>query len=56
MDWTVLTGALAFFTLGVVVILAIVSKQKTDARKKDPNAPKSTLAKDGDPHGDPKDT
>ncbi len=55
MDWTILVGALAFFTLGVVAILAFVSKQKTDARKKDPSAPKSTLAKDTDLKGDPAD-
>lgn len=54
MDWTSLIGALAFFTLGGAVVAAIYSKRDTDARKKDPSVPKSTMAKDGDSHGDPK--
>jgi hypothetical protein len=55
MDWTILTSGLAFFTLGIFAVLAMVSKRKTDARRKDPTAPKSTLAKDGNPNGKPAD-
>jgi hypothetical protein len=46
MDGSFLLPALAFATLGIVLVLAIISKRKTDARRDDPNAPKSTLASD----------
>jgi len=55
MDWFGIVGALAFFTLGTVAVLAFVNAQKTKERKEDPNAPKSTLAKDTDSKGDPAD-
>ncbi len=38
---------LSLFTLVAVAVLALVSKARTDARRNDPHAPKSTLAKDG---------
>ena len=55
MDWTSLVGLLAFLTLGIVAVLAFVSKQRVEARKDDPTAPKSTLAADKDSHGKPAD-
>lgn len=50
-----LLPTLAFGTLLAGTIFAMVSAQKTIDRKRDPNAPKSTLAADGDPHGKPAD-
>lgn len=47
MDYSWLIPFLALFTLLGVCIFALVSKERTDARRHDPNAPKSTLAKDG---------
>ncbi len=46
MDGDFLLPALAFMTLGVVIVLAIISKKRTDARHDDPKSPKSTLASD----------
>jgi hypothetical protein len=46
MDWTFLTGALAFVTLSAAIVFAFWSKRKTDQRMDDPKAEKSTLAKD----------
>jgi hypothetical protein len=43
-------AGLSLITLMIVLIVALRSKQKTEERKKDPDAPKSALAKDGDPH------
>lgn len=37
---------LAVFTIGAVVIWALVSKKRTEQRMHDDNIPKSTLAKD----------
>lgn len=37
---------LFFFTLGAVIVFALVSKKKTEARMEDDSAPKSTLAED----------
>jgi len=37
---------LALFTLGAGIIFALVSKRRVEARRHDPDAPKSTLAKD----------
>lgn len=51
MDWTTLVSALAIVTLLAFVIIAMVSKKKTEERKKAADAPKSTLAKDKDSHG-----
>jgi hypothetical protein len=55
MDWTSLIGALAFFTLGIWVLLAFVSKQRVEKRLADPNSVKSTLAADKSSHGQPAD-
>ncbi len=46
MDGSFLVPALALVTMGIVIVLAIISKRKTDARHDDPAAPKSTLAGD----------
>ncbi|MGB3556367.1 MAG: hypothetical protein WBA25_17200 [Jannaschia sp.] len=51
-----LLPALAFGTLLGVAVFAYISQQKVLDRKKDPNAPKSTLASDKDSHGKPADT
>ena len=55
MDWSYLVGALAVVTLLAGVVVAMISKKKTEDEIHDPNDPKSTLATDGDPHGKPKD-
>jgi len=55
MDWTSLIGALAFFTLGIWILLAFISKQKVEQRLDDPNARKSTLASDKSSTGTPAD-
>jgi hypothetical protein len=46
MDTSIFLPILTFGTLFAVAIFALVSKQKVDRRRKDPNAPKSTLAAD----------
>ena len=46
---------LALFTLLVFVVLAMISKSKTEARMKDDSATKSTLAADKSSHGKPAD-
>lgn len=51
-----LLPTLAFGTMLAFIIFAIISQNKVINRKHDPNAPKSTLAADGDPHGKPADT
>jgi hypothetical protein len=38
---------LSLFTLLAVAVLALISKERTKERMHDPNAPVSTLAKDG---------
>jgi hypothetical protein len=38
---------LSLFTLLAVAVLALISKERTKDRMRDPNAPVSTLAKDG---------
>lgn len=55
MDWTFLTGALALFTLLAVVVIAYTSKRRTEQRKNNPAAEKSTLAKDKSSDGKPAD-
>ncbi len=55
MDWTSLIAVLAFFTLLVWVTIAFVSKQQIEKRIENPDAPKSTLAKDKSSHGTPAD-
>ncbi len=47
MDTTFFLPLLTMITLLAVVIFALVSKHRTEQRRHDPNAPKSTLAKDG---------
>lgn len=47
MDSSTLIAVLSFGTLGSVIAFALISKRRTDARRNDPTAPKSTLAKDG---------
>lgn len=46
---------LALFTLLVFVVLALVSKRKTNKRMQDDTAPKSTLAADKSSNGKPAD-
>ncbi|WP_172839502.1 hypothetical protein [Sulfitobacter alexandrii] len=55
MDWTILTGLLAFVTLAIVVYVALRSKRRVDDRRKTPEAPKSTLAADAPSKGKPAD-
>jgi hypothetical protein len=38
---------LSLFTLLAVAVLALIAKERTKDRMRDPNAPVSTLAKDG---------
>ena len=38
---------LSLFTLLAVAVLALISKERTKERMRDPNAPVSTLARDG---------
>lgn len=45
MDTSFLTVVLALVTLGAVVVFALVSKERTEARRRS-NTPKSTLAAD----------
>ena len=56
MDTGFIVILLALFTLLVFVILAIVSKYKTEQRMKNDNAIKSTLAADKASDGKPADT
>ncbi len=48
MDATYIIVLLALFTFLAFIIFALVSKKKTEDRKNDPNAPKSSLASDAD--------
>ncbi|MCE6951891.1 hypothetical protein LAZ40_19425 [Cereibacter sphaeroides] len=47
MDFAWIVPFLFLFTLLAGVVFAMVSKDRIEARRHDPNAPKSTLAKDG---------
>jgi hypothetical protein len=47
MDASTLMVVLSLGTLGAVLVLALISKRRTEERRHDPTAPKSTLAKDG---------
>jgi hypothetical protein len=47
MDLSFIVPLLALFTLLAVAVFALVSKSRVEQRRHDPNAPKSTLAKDG---------
>lgn len=42
-----LVPVLSLATLLIVAVLALISKERTKDRMRDPNAPVSTLAKDG---------
>lgn len=46
MEPTGLIVTLSIVTLLAVLVLALVSKRRTEQRRHDPNAPKSTLAED----------
>jgi hypothetical protein len=46
MDASFLVPLLALITLLAVAVFALVSKSRVEKRRHDPNAPKSTLAKD----------
>lgn len=50
-----IVAILALMTLGAVLAFAIVSKERVERRKRDPNALKSTLAADKDSRGTPAD-
>jgi len=47
MDTSSLIAVLSLATLLAVAVFALISKTATDRRRRDPSAPKSTLAKDG---------
>ena len=47
MDVSFFLPLLTLFTLLAVLIFAMVSKARVEKRRHDPDAPKSTLAKDG---------
>ncbi|WP_299374062.1 hypothetical protein [uncultured Tateyamaria sp.] len=45
-----LLAVLFLVTAGAVIVFALVSKSKVEDRIEDPDAPKSTLAKDAPDH------
>ena len=47
MDWNFLLPLLAMFTMLAAIVFSLYSKARTDERRRDPNAPKSSLAIDG---------
>ncbi|AXQ92873.1 hypothetical protein ORIO_03300 [Cereibacter azotoformans] len=47
MDFAWIIPFLFMFTLLCGIVFAMVSKKRVEDRRHDPNAPKSTLAKDG---------
>ncbi|MBZ4689091.1 hypothetical protein FAZ78_21655 [Cereibacter changlensis] len=47
MDFSWIIPLLSLVTLLAVLAFALISKGKVEERRHDPNAPKSTLAKDG---------
>lgn len=49
MDIAIGAAVLSIITLVIVLILAARNKQKTEKRKK-ADVPRSSLARDGDPH------
>ena len=55
MDTSFFLPVLTLITLLAVAIFAYISVQKTEARRKDPNSPKSTLGPEKDSHGTPAD-
>jgi hypothetical protein len=46
MEVATLIPTLALVTLLIATVAALISKKSTEERRKDPNAPKSTLAED----------
>jgi hypothetical protein len=46
MDTSLFLPILTFGTMFAVIVFALVSKERTERRRKDPNAPKSSLAED----------
>ena len=50
MEGSYLIAFLSLATLGAVIAFAFVSKRKTEERRNDDSAPKSTLASDGPDH------
>lgn len=55
MDMPYIIVILALVTMLIVLIYAIVGKTQIEARRKDPESPKSTLAKDKASDGKPVD-
>ena len=47
MEWNVLLPLRAMFTTLAAIVFSLYSKAVTEKKRKDPNAPKSSLAKDG---------
>lgn len=47
MEGSFLVAALSIVTIAGALVFAMVSKRRTEARKDNPNAPKSSLAADG---------
>ncbi len=47
MDFSYIVPLLSLITMGAVCAFALISKAKVEERMHDPNAPKSSLAKDG---------
>ena len=46
MDTSIFLPVLSVGTMFAVIVFALVSKERTERRRKDPNAPKSSLAED----------
>lgn len=55
MDLTYLVVILALGTMLAFLIFALLGKHKTEARRRKPDAPKSTLAADKSSKGEPAD-
>ena len=53
MDTSIFLPVLTFGTMFAVIVFALVSKERTERRRKDPNAPKSTLAEDAPERASP---
>lgn len=55
MDIPNIVPILALVTLLMLIVFAMISKKKVEDRLEDPDAPKSTLAKDARSEGEPAD-
>lgn len=53
MDTSIFLPILTFGTMFAVIVFALVSKERTERRRKDPDTPKSTLASDAPDDGRP---